>query len=488
MSRPKGSSRRRRAAALTVILAIGIVTLLAIETHRRDGLYWFDVTADYRYSFEGDGVGVHAVEVTEDGFVWPGTGDDWDTAYLRLEVSTTLASRWFEPSIEVRGPGGEPSRQVFERGARGVRYVEIGPGGPDAWRGGSVVALDGRHLRWEPQRAELLTFRNPSLDGRSILVVAPHPDDAEIAAFGTYAGRDAWVVTVTAGNHDDGRYDRLAATSEERDELRGRIRAWDSVVVPAWGGVPPARSIQLGYRNGSLRRLHDGRTEPEVARIAAHRRFNAAPGFADRPVDPTWDGLVDDLVAVLETARPEIIVTAHPALDISEDHRFATWALFDALDRIGADDGWLLMYTNHLVFGEHYPFGPADARVTLPVWLDPELPVRSVLSRSLDERTRLEKLFALEAMHDLRAAPNPILGVGPVRRGLDRVASAVREVLRDPAGTYDYLRRAPRPNEVFLVSTWADRTELRAYVDRAWPIETGTPDRGGYPAGDGGNR
>ena len=41
------------------------------------------------------------------------------------------------------------------------------------------------------------------LDDERVLVVAPHPDDAEIAAFGFYADTRAMVVTVTAGDASD---------------------------------------------------------------------------------------------------------------------------------------------------------------------------------------------------------------------------------------------------------------------------------------------
>ena len=40
-------------------------------------------------------------------------------------------------------------------------------------------------------------------DDERVLVVAPHPDDAEIAAFGFYADTRAMVVTVTAGDASD---------------------------------------------------------------------------------------------------------------------------------------------------------------------------------------------------------------------------------------------------------------------------------------------
>jgi hypothetical protein len=43
-------------------------------------------------------------------------------------------------------------------------------------------------------------FANALDLSRTMLVIAPHPDDAEIAAFGVYAHRHATVASVTTGN------------------------------------------------------------------------------------------------------------------------------------------------------------------------------------------------------------------------------------------------------------------------------------------------
>ena len=152
---------------LVAVLATALVVVLAVEARRRSGLYWYDVASDYRYDFIGDAVTLTPIDVEADGFEWPEIGAGWDTAYLRLEVDATVSSRWFEPSIDVVESNGTSTRQTFERGARGERFLEVGIGGPNSVQAGVTIGLVGHHVRWKAQPVELVTFRNPSLDGRS---------------------------------------------------------------------------------------------------------------------------------------------------------------------------------------------------------------------------------------------------------------------------------------------------------------------------------
>ena len=83
-------------------------------------------------------------------------------------------------------------------------------------------------------------------------MIAPHPDDAEIAAFGLYADRQASVVTVTAGNAGDMNYRASVSDPAEHYALKGYLRAVDSVTVPWQGNIPPERTANLGYFDGRL--------------------------------------------------------------------------------------------------------------------------------------------------------------------------------------------------------------------------------------------
>ncbi|MDH3916375.1 MAG: PIG-L family deacetylase [Chromatiales bacterium] len=452
---------RRFPLGIVSLLAIVAVVFVSLEFKRRHDLYWYDVGQDYNYAFQTGSAGRASLLITQEGFRFPDTEKPWDTALLPIRVAATVPGHWIEPSIEIRA-GRNASQQVFERGARGLRYLLLNA---DLAEPGEAVSLTGSHLRWSDQGAELLLFSSPQVSSGRILVVAPHPDDAEIAAFGLYSSHDAYVVTVSPGNYVDGRYAHLEAEASAQDSLRGRVRAWDSLVVPTWGGVQPDRIANLGYWNHSLeglyeRRSHDGQEPADTAQDPNRYRSGAIPNLiGQRRAEPTWASLVGDFRALLETVRPSVIVAPHPALDAAADHQFTTIALLEALGDVEQHQAVLLLYTNHHVLSEHYPFGPADSAVTLPPWFHDETRFGGVFSFELSARGRQDKLFALEAMHDLRAAPRTLSG-GPAERFLELAGAALHEVIRNPLGTYSYFRRAVRPNELFFVYRPEDRTQL----------------------------
>jgi LmbE family N-acetylglucosaminyl deacetylase len=454
-----------------VIMAGG--TLLTIELRRRHELYWYDVSQSYEVSFTGRVASV-PVEISPDGFVLPETTASWDTALLRLHVSSTWAGRWSEPSVAI-GTGREVDRQFFERGAEGARYLVLTP---EVARPGASVRLHGNHLRWPVQRSELLLFENPAPAAGRVLVLAPHPDDAEIAAFGLYSSHDSFVVTITAGNYVDGRYAHLVSEERQEDTLKAHVRTWDSLVVPSWGGVPPDRTANLGYLGTSLDRLyaerHEARADdrPSDPRFGRYRRGAIATLLEGRKAAPTWASLVEDLATLVRTVRPSIVVAPHPILDGGVDHALTTTALLEALERPAGEDVTLLLYTNHHPLSEYFPFGPADSTVTLPPWFDATVSFGGIYSHRLDGNRQLDKLFALDAMHDLRDAPRRLLGT-PEHRFVLRVARSLADLIRDPVADHSYYRRAVRPNELFFVYGPGDRAALAIRERR--DTRTGSP-------------
>jgi hypothetical protein len=103
--------------------------------------------------------------------------------------------------------------------------------------------------------------------------------------------------------------------------------------------------------------------------------------------------------------------------------------------------------------------------VTLGPWFDEELPLRGVYSLPVSDELQIEKLFALDAMHDLRPIPRR-RSSGPRERTLERLSKLSRELWQDPVDSYNYYRRALRPNELFFTYTSADLDALVAYVER----------------------
>ena len=300
--------------ALLILLIVAASVLLFVaarrEYTRRTNLYWYDVEADQELQLSSADERAR-VEVSREGFRWPVGPDACDTALLRLAVDSTVRGRWFEPVVRVEGAGLDAFEQHFERGARGQRYVNLSPlcGHLTV---GDPVGLGGRHLAWEPQGSDLLLFRNPERDREPILVLAPHPDDAEIAAFGLYSSRRSVVATVTAGDDRRRGFEHLVSDVDEQRRLRGRLRAWDSVAVPAWGGVRSGDALNLGYLSGLLETMHDrpqtdvGAEHGGTRAVRSFRRVGGSPFLEEREPTSSWSSLVDDLAALVRGVAPAL--------------------------------------------------------------------------------------------------------------------------------------------------------------------------------------
>ncbi len=248
----------------------------------------------------------------------------------------------------------------------------------------------------------------------------------------------------------------------EAPQIRAIVRAWDSVTIPSLGGVPASRSINLGYTDGTLPEMHVAQAKTDVppADYASLSACRTNPGGILKNANPRprWPDLVGDLRDILEYFRPDIIVTPHPVLDGHPDHRFTTVAVLEAMRCAKATDAAVYLYVNHLAVNELYPLGPADGMMTLPPSLDPAR-MDNVYSHLLAERQRQMKYFALEGMHDLRAAPigDSITFWRAFRRFTGMLYARATGLGLDPNS---YFRRALRPNELFFVVTMQRLDEL----------------------------
>lgn len=435
----------RWSSAATLLLLGGLCSELAFG----QDLEPFDEKADYDYGLEAFN-GAH-VEVALDraGFTWP-EGGRGETVLLEIRIQR---SRSDSPSIEARG-GGAASSQHFEKGARGRRFLDLSRQARRV-RAGDRVELRSNNIRWQIGPTALHFFANPEVADRRVLVIAPHPDDAEIAAFGVYRAARADVVTVTSGDAGGQKFEALFPDSGEHYRLKGWIRTWDSITVPFFGGIEPGRARNLGFYDATLGRMwavQPEAVEPPLAVLedpGFYRSLNVDETLRARPFDSTWKGLVGDLLAELERVRPEIVLAAHPLLDRHRDHQFATIALIEALEKWSGPCE-LYLYTNHAIHNEAFPLGPRQAMTGLPPWPGGELFAHRIYSHQLSPHEQDLKLVALEAMHDLRPFD--------LRDGSFEEPSR-RD--RRRAEKVDYFRRGPRPNEIFFVVSKASAIRLR---------------------------
>lgn len=403
---------------------------------------------DYHYAFPEAATSLPA-EIRRGQLRLDHTGlpPEADTLVLMVTIRSTWLGRWLDPHVLIHCDGTW-DRQDFERGAGGRRYLNLS---------GCLAALqDGklqmrtRFCRLAPE-ARLYAFANPDYAQQSMMILAPHADDAELAAFGVYSrAREASIVTLTQGEIEAQNYQRLGLDKAAAARLKGRLRSWSSLAVPLWGGVPERRCVQLGYYCQRLTAMaaqpHEafGSLESGEADIRSARRFNplALPG--DRDGLPCWNNLVADLAALLEYFRPEVVVVPHPELDPHPDHIQASRALAEALELSAWRPAVQLLYANHLHDNDRWPMGPVGNGVALPPRHEP-LPADVLWSPVLDAAARLDKVQALAMQHDLQT---PL----PLKKRLRRLIQWLLAGRRWPdLGQDEFFRKAVRRHELFWV-------------------------------------
>jgi LmbE family N-acetylglucosaminyl deacetylase len=423
--------------------------ILFKAARRRTAIYRYDVRTDQRYEFPPSSTCV-------DGRLVAGRLDvpafaKGGVVLLELRIRATLLGHWFEPRIELRSSRGQ-WRQPIERGGAGLRVVDLSAllAGHAHLDGPCPLRLRGRHLNLPDQTVVLRHLpQDLDLDRQKILVLATHPDDAEIAAFGVYAGRDAYVVTITAGEAGEaGTFERFGGADAFRE--KGRNRAWNSVAVPMLGGLSINRTVNLGYFDGTLAAMRD-RPDVTAQSLQSGAEYLDVFGFSQDPNliasrsqrPATWNGLVADLEHLLKSIRPDILVAPYPRLDAHPDHKMSTIALIEALKNQNVRRGSLLLYTNHSSSSDRYPFGDAGDLVSLPHGID-EIFFDGLFSNPLSGALQARKYMALEAMIDLR----PNVRTDSLRSTLKAFKHALTSWVGDDQTSY--FRQAVRANELFF--------------------------------------
>ncbi len=368
-----------------------------------------------------------------------------ETLILELRVKSSWLGRFLDPQVELMA-GEQADRQTFERGVDGVRFLNLT--GLAAPLQAGALRLRGRHCRLSGQPRLWITPA-VELQRRRVMVIAPHADDAELAAYGLYSQADeTWVVTLTAGEIEAEHYQQMGLAKAEAARLKGRLRAWDSIAVPRWAGVAESRCVQLGYFCLQLPAMQAAPDQPaasreaELADIRVFRRFNPFPLPADDDGAPTWCNLLADLRALLEMARPEVLVMPHPQLDPHPDHICAQAAVLEALQGLAWQPQTLLCYANHLHDNDRWPMGDSGDGVALPPQLS-AVQAWAPCSLVLDLATQRDKAMALGMMHDLQP-PAPFKR--RLRRLLQRWLAGRRP---SPYGENEFFRKAVRRHELF---------------------------------------
>lgn len=426
-------------------LILAVVLWAAHEAWFADHLF-YSPNEDYAYAFphgsEVPGLRLDAGRLLLDA---PLAADD--TLIVGIELRSSWLGRFIDPAVELLGLQ-TPDRQVFERGVGGRRYLNL-TGAADALAAGKL-RVRGRFCRFNGQPT-LWRFRQPDYRQQRVMVIAPHADDAELAAFSLYSqAAESWIVTLTAGEIEAEHYQQMGLPKAQAAQLKGRLRAWDSIAVPRWAGVPEAQCVQLGYFCMQLAAMQAAPDQAQASREAQlsdtrlFRQFNAfaLPGDVDGA--PTWHNLIADLRALLLKARPQVIVLPTPLLDPHADHICAHAAILEALEGLAWQPDTLLGYANHLHDNDRWPMGDSGAGVALPPRFDTAdelVPCSFTLALSQQQ----DKAMALGMMHDLQPR-------APFKR---RVRRWLQQVLAgrspSPYGENEFFRKAVRRHELLWV-------------------------------------
>ena len=426
-------------------LILAVVLWAAHEAWFADHLF-YSPNEDYAYAFphgsEVPGLRLDAGRLLLDA---PLAADD--TLIVGIELHSSWLGRFIDPAVELLGLQ-TPDRQVFERGVGGRRYLNL-TGAADALAAGKLQ-VRGRFCRINGQPT-LWRFRQPDYRQQRVMVIAPHADDAELAAFSLYSqAAESWIVTLTAGEIEAEYYQQMGLPKAQAAQLKGRLRAWDSIAVPRWAGVPEAQCVQLGYFCMQLAAMQAAPDQAQASREAQlsdtrlFRQFNAFALPGDEDGAPTWHNLIADLRALLLKARPQVIVLPTPLLDPHADHICAHAAILEALEGLAWQPDTLLGYANHLHDNDRWPMGDSGAGVALPPRFDTAdelVPCSFTLALSQQQ----DKAMALGMMHDLQP-PAPFKR--RVRRWLQQLLAGRSP---SPYGENEFFRKAVRRHELLWV-------------------------------------
>lgn len=432
------------------VLCLLMVSGLLMRRRAYRRVVSFDPRFDYRFDFSARSGKEVSIEVDREGFTLPADAGDYDTGLLELRVRATPLGSWRDPVVELLS-GNARSETFFERRANGVRYLNVSP----FLEAGGRVESRGRYLLWDQQHAVLRLWRNDPLTNESVLVIASHPDDAEIAAHALYARTKAHILTICAGDRCSWNFAELEPKHERHAGMAARLRMWDGLTIPWLAGVPPEHCIQLGYPDDKLAEMKGAPKKdfrPDGYDFAELRRLNRSRVSIHADSVCSWQCLINDLRQALTELKPAVVVLPFPRYDNHRDHGFSTLAVCEALKTLPQRPDRFLLYINHSLLTEHWPFGPAGTAMSLPPNTDGKMPIPGLWSRPLTLEEQREKFLALEAMHDLREPPRP--GIPTWRQVLAELRNAIgTKVHGMERRPNSYFRRAVRSNELFFAAT-----------------------------------
>lgn len=445
--------RTKRLKYFSLFFLFLLVLIFGFIFKKRNSAYSFNTKSNYTYHFNDSDAQILDLTIRNGFLQLPQSIETGSSVFIEINGSASLMGNIFLPRVEMNNQI-DTTTQFFEIGSAGVRYVNISS---LLNQEGNEIQLRFKYYNLRKEDVKLYYFKKRDLSSEKILIVAPHPDDAEIAAYGLYSShKNSFIATITAGDASGVgsgyfKYDELFEGDLHAHNIKkGQIRAWNSIAVPLLGNVKNDQVLNLGNFDGTLEGMY---LNPEIEIIPEHmneinkdifRNYNNASLDSLLTNGNSWVSLLENLKLVLRKIQPDIIVVPYPLIDTHKDHQYTTLAMFEAIRALNIHRADLFLYTNHFQ-NELYPFGDMGSVVSLPPSLNLEIYFKSLYSFPLNFEQQRDKVLALDAMNDLRMDTEWIKWESLF---LESMKTLNRQIF---AKEKSYFRRAVRSNELFFV-------------------------------------
>jgi LmbE family N-acetylglucosaminyl deacetylase len=379
------------------------------------------------------------------------------TLILKLKVKSTFFSKLFSPYIEVYSDS-KIEKTFIEHNASGIRYIDI-----SSFSGFKNIKITTKYCKIISDELDIFNYENLNIKEKKVLIIAPHPDDAEISSFGLYSSaKESFIVTVTAGEGSC-KFCDFDCDKELKAKIKGNLRIFDALTTGLLGKVKYENSLVLGYFNETIKIMYENKNKLVSSKTAGisdinyFRRVNHSNIVTNSKPKSNWDSLLNDFECIINSIKPDLIVTLHPQIDSNIDHKYITLAIIEAMEKLNCEEIKLLTLTNHLTQNEFYPYGNMFSTTALAPRFKTSFIFDSIYSHKLSREQQIYKYYALESMHDLR---DSTIQIGFKKAFL----FAFRQLRRYLSGKEkSYYRRSVRTNEIFYVTNYKDLK--RAYED-----------------------
>jgi len=419
-----------------------IILFLVVSLYKRLTLY---PTTSYNYDFDTSNAVIKKITNTNLQVSIP---KDKDTIFLEVIVKPTLIGEILQPYVTIKSKDKE-LKNYFEIGAKGKRYITL-----SSFKNSKSIKLTPHFCKLGKTK-KLISFKNTPLKDKKILILATHPDDAELSSFALYSKyhKNVFVLTLSGGDAGENNYDELYQDQILNSYLeKTKLRVINSFAVPFIGGVDINQSLNLCYFDFTFKQMYKNPNKTikslytNMYETTFFRRYNASKLIHN--LDTTknnWNSLVKDIKYILTYFKPDIIITPHPKLDIHPDHRYSTVALFQAIKELKLNNLKLYMYAVHFKEGEHYPVGDTYSTMPLPPSTK-ALKFNSIYTYTLTKKEQIEKFLALESINDIRYDTQYLTLKGSAKSALKHIIKRIFW-----ANDLSYFRRGVRSEELFFV-------------------------------------